>query len=291
MKVIVTGANGMVAKALAKHCEDIGDEVVAMPKEQLDIANRERVLECVRMVAPDAVINCAAYTDVDGCETNQKLCYDVNAKGVENLALASKAAGSGYLTISTDYVFEGGKKGFYTQDDRPNPQSVYGRAKLEGETLAKRANERSIIVRAGWIFGSGGTNFLSVMHQILASGNSVRAISDSWGTPTYADDLAKRIRQLIEVDKPLIFHVYNSGGLVSFYEFALKICDLLKYDRELVEKVSAGDLKRAAQRPEASGLKCLHSKNVGLSELQDWQDALREFLEKGKTQVPDNPNT
>lgn len=278
MKILVTGAGGMVARATIKQCQAIGDEVSAFTRHELDISDKEQVTKIFAREKPDAVINCAAYTNVDGAETNQDSCYAANAVGVENLALAAKKSGSAFVTISTDYVFDGSKDGFYTQRDTPNPESVYGKSKLEGEIRARRAYARSIIVRSGWIYGDGGTNFLSVMHELLAEGKQIKAIYDAYGTPTFAEDLARRLRELAELDMPCIFHVTNSGGGASYEEFALKVCEIKGFDKNLLEKVSNDTLKRPAPRPKNSRLDCLFSQKFGLSPLQNWEKALEEFL-------------
>jgi dTDP-4-dehydrorhamnose reductase len=142
------------------------------------------------------VLNCAAYTDVDGAESNPEAARLANTLGVENLAASSKSVGSRFVTISTDYVFDGENSGFYTEEDIPNPRGVYAITKYEGEVAAARANPESVIVRSGWIYGHGGTNFLSVMHTLLGQGKKIKAIGDAYGTPTFASDLAKRLREL-----------------------------------------------------------------------------------------------
>ncbi len=186
MKIIITGANGMVARSAIEHCRQLGDDVVACSRQDLDISDAERTLSVIRSEQPEAVINCAAYTDVDGAESNEAACYAANADGVENLANACKAADARFVTISTDYVFDGTKTDFYTQRDTPNPQGLYARSKLEGEIRARYAYARSVIVRSGWIYGSGGTNFLSKIPSLLSEGRSIKAINDAYGTPTYA---------------------------------------------------------------------------------------------------------
>lgn len=280
MKILITGANGMVARAAIKHCESIGDKVVSFARQDLDISNREKVFEVFENENPEAVLNCAAYTNVDGSEINVEQCYAANSLGVENLALASKKIDCSFVTISTDYVFDGSKDGFYTQRDTPNPQGVYAKAKLEGEILARSAYARSIIVRSGWIFGEGGTNFLSVMPQLLAEGKKIKAIYDSYGTPTYAVDLARRLRELAELDLPAIYHVANTGEGTTFEGFAKEVCRLKNYDSGLIESVSMNDLKRPAPRPVNSKLACLFSQKFGLSPLQSWEKALAEFIVK-----------
>jgi dTDP-4-dehydrorhamnose reductase len=278
MKILITGANGMVARAAIEHCRAVGDDVASFTREDLDIANREEVFETFKKEKPAAALNCAAFTDVDGSETKVERCYAANSVGVENLALAAKKFDSGFVTISTDYVFDGEKTDFYTQRDTPNPLGVYAKAKLDGEIRARDAYARSIIVRSGWIFGSGGTNFLSVMNRLLSEGKSIKAISDSYGTPTFAVDLAKRLRELAVLDLPAVYHVTNSGEGATFELFAREICRLKGYDANLIETVSMSDLQRPAPRPVSSKLACLFSEKFGLSPLQNWKKALEEFI-------------
>lgn len=279
MKILITGANGMVARAAVKHCESIGDDVTALTRQELDIADEKSVFDKFKTENFDAVLNCAAYTDVDGSETNVEQCYAANAKGVENLALAAKEVNCGFVTVSTDYVFDGTKDGFYTQRDTPNPQGVYAKAKLEGEILARNAYARSIIVRSGWIYGKHGTNFLSVMDRLLSEEKPLKAISDSYGTPTFARDLAVRLREFAALDLPGIYHVTNSGDGTTYAGFARKVCELKGFDTNLIEDVSFENLKRPAPRPVSSKLACLFSEKIGLSPMQNWEKALAEFLE------------
>lgn len=278
MKILITGANGMVAKATIDYCQSIGDEVVALTRQELDITDAEQVEATFLREKFEAVINCAAYTDVDGAETNHETCYRANAVAVENLALASRKIDAAFVTISTDYVFDGAKRDFYTQRDTPNPQGVYAQSKLGGEIRARNAYARSIIVRSGWIYGAGGTNFLSVLDKLLAEGKSIKSISDSYGTPTFAKDLANRLRELAELDLPAVYHVTNAGSGTSYLGFAKKICEIKGFDQNLIQSVSVNDLKRPAPRPVSSKLACLFGEKFGLSPLRNWEKALEEYL-------------
>ncbi len=278
MKILITGANGMVAKATTEHCRKLGDEVVALTRQELDIGDAEATGEVFTREKFDGVINCAAYTDVDGAETNEEICYRANADGVENLAAAAKKINAAFVTISTDYVFDGANEDFYTQRDTPNPQGVYAKSKLNGEIRARNEYGRSIVVRSGWIYGDGGTNFLSVMHRLLAEGKTIKAIGDSYGTPTFAGDLAKRLRELIELDLPNIYHVTNAGDGISYEGFARKVAEIKGYDQNLIQSVSTHDLQRPAPRPVSSKLACLFSQKFGLAPMRNWEQALAEFL-------------
>ncbi len=278
MKILITGANGMVARATAEHCRQIGDDVVALARQQLDIADKDGVFACFESYRPDAVLNCAAFTDVDGAESKPDEARDANVDGVRNLAEASKQTGARFVTISTDYVFDGAKTGFYDETDAANPSGVYAETKFEGELAAAKINEDSMIVRSGWIYGHGGTNFLSVMHRLLADGKRIKAISDAYGTPTFANDLASRLRELATKNVPGWFHVTNSGPGTSYLGFAEKVCEIGGFDKELIERVSNDDLKRPAPRPVSSKLASVRIEQLGLAPLPDWENALGEFL-------------
>ncbi len=255
-----------------------GDQVIPYDHKSLDISDREQVKQVFQTERPDAVINCAAWTDVDGCELDRERAFDANARGPENLATAGREIEAGLVTISTDYVFDGRKRGFYTQRDEPNPESVYGASKLEGERKAQRANARTIVVRTGFIFGQGGRNFLSTVVERARLGESLRAIGDAWGTPTYAPDLASRLRELAERDLPGVFHVVNSGPGASYEEFARAALEASGFERTNLEIVSMDSLERPAPRPSNSRLKCLLSEAIGLTPLPYWQDAVRSFV-------------
>jgi dTDP-4-dehydrorhamnose reductase len=278
MRILITGANGMVARAAIDYCRSIGDEITALTRQECDIANAGQVEKVFQSEKPDAVINCAAYTDVDGTETNREICYKANTTGVENLALASKKIDCAFVTISTDFVFDGTKDDFYTQRDTPNPQSVYAKSKLEGEIRARNAYARSIIARSGWIYGNDGTNFLSVLPKLLAEGKQIKAISDSFGTPTFAKDLARRLRELAELDLPAVYHVTNAGEGTSYAGFAQKVCEINGINKNLIKSVLTRGLKRPAPRPQFSRLKCLFSPKFGLSPLPDWEESLTNYL-------------
>lgn len=278
MKILITGANGMVARAAAEHCRMIGDDVAAFDRASLDISRLDDCRRAFEAFRPDAVLNCAAYTNVDGAESDAEQCYMANSLGPENLAVACGEADAVLVTISTDYVFSGEYEGFYTQHFTPFPRGVYARSKFDGEVRVRNANARSIIVRSGWIYGFGGTNFLSLMPDLLASGKSITAIADSYGTPTFAGDLAVRLRELAELDLPAVFHVTNSGSGTSYLGFAQEVCRVGGFDPEMVTSVSKDDLQRPAPRPASSKLACLFSERFGLSPLRDWREALAEFI-------------
>ncbi len=283
MKVMVTGASGLVGRAVVSHCTSQGERVTALDHRGLDIADESKVNAAFDSERPDVVINCGAWTDVDGCELDPERAQNVNARGPELLALGCRRVGALLITISTDYVFDGEKDGFYTQRDQPNPQSVYAVSKLDGERRAQLAWARTIVVRSGYIFGVGGKNFLSSVVERARRGERLRAINDMFGTPTYAPDLARQLRRLAQVDLPGIYHVVNAGAGATFESFARSALAIANLDPCLLESVSLSALKRRAPRPRNSRLRCLLSEAIGLDPLPYWQDALRDFATIGSS--------
>jgi dTDP-4-dehydrorhamnose reductase len=267
----------MVARAVTAVCEAAGDEVFPLDRAALDITDGEMVYDVLDRLRPEAVINTAAWTDVDGCELDIERAYAANARGPANLAVGCRRVGASLVTVSTDYVFDGAKMGFYTQRDNPRPLSVYGQAKLEGERTAQAANARTMIVRTGWVFGEHGRNFLSVIGEKLQRGETVTAISDAFGTPTYARDLARRLRELALRDLPGLYHVANPGGGVSYLGYVSELGRILGAAPDLIRSNPMRDVIRPAPRPYNSCLRCLLSEAIGLAPLPVWTEALREF--------------
>jgi dTDP-4-dehydrorhamnose reductase len=278
LKVFVSGSGGMVGQAVSSYCRASGDTVFAYDHRTLDISDRDQVVQTLKQDQPDVIINCAAWTDVDGCELDKARAFAANADGPENLAIGGRDVGAGFVTISTDYVFNGEKDGFYTQRDQPGPKSIYGLTKLEGERRAQLAYARAIVVRTGFIFGPGGSNFLSTIIDRARRGETLKAIRDAFGTPTYAPALAQRLRELGEQDLPGVFHVVNEGDGASYEEFARAALILGGYSSTRLESVAGESLKRPAPRPRNSRLRCLLSPRLGLTPLPSWHDSLRDFV-------------
>jgi dTDP-4-dehydrorhamnose reductase len=278
LRILVTGAGGLVGHNVVSYSQMQGDVCFAHNHRDLDITDQSAVNATLERERPNVVINCAACTDVDGCESDPQRAHDANARGPELLALGCRQINAQLITISTDYVFDGNKEGFYTQRDQPNPLSVYGASKLEGERRAQNAWARTVIVRSGYIFGSGGKNFLSTVVARARRGEQLSVITDSFGTPTYAPDLAQRLCRLAELDLPGTFHVVSSGEGASFEDFARLAFTVADLDQNMLRLVKLADLDRPAPRPRNSRLRCLLSEAVGLEPLPSWQDALDEFI-------------
>ncbi len=268
----------MVARAAIAHCRSQGDDVLGLSRSDLDIADREAVAYSLERFHPDVVMNCAAYTNVDGAETNVDASYAANATGPENLAAECRKLGAKFITISTDYVFGGEHDRYYDERSDPHPLGVYAKSKLEGEGRSQAANPDTLVVRSGWIFGPGGTNFLSVMPELLRQGKRLTAVSDSLGTPTYAVDLVARMRELAALEVSGIVHVTNAGEGTTYFGYGQKVCELLDVDPELLSPVTDAELKRPAQRPANSKLVSIRAESLGLQPLPHWEDALARFL-------------
>jgi dTDP-4-dehydrorhamnose reductase len=278
MRVIITGAAGLVGSALTEHCRARGDDELAFDREGLDITDERAVRETFGRLRPDAAVNCAAWTDVDGCELDPQRAFLVNSQGVEALATAARLVSASFVTVSTDYVFDGRREGhFYTQRDDPHPLSAYGAAKLEGERRAQAATARTSIVRTGWVFGAGGRNFLATVVERARRAEPLRAISDSYGTPTYAPDLAARLRELAELDLPGIYHDVNAGEGASYESFAREAVAAAGLQDARIESIQTDSLQRPAPRPRNSRLRCLLTEALGLRPLRDWREALAEY--------------
>jgi dTDP-4-dehydrorhamnose reductase len=289
LKVAVTGAGGLLGRAANAHCASEGDEVHAFDHRALDITDASAVKSQLGDLKPDIVFNCAAWTDVDGCESDPNRAERANALGPQLLASTCRDIDALLITVSTDYVFDGTKDGFYTQRDHANPISFYGRFKLEGERRAQTAYARTIVIRSGYIFGNGGTNFLSTVLDRARRGERLKAISDMTGTPTYAADLAARLRELAKLDLPGIYHVVNAGGGVSFETFARTALEIGGVDPARLTSTTLAELNRPAPRPRNSRLRCLLSEAIGLTPLRGWQAALEDFVTSQS--VTDKPPT
>ena len=273
MRVLITGAAGMLGRASADALASRGHEVVALPRDELDLLDAAEVTIAVERELPDVVLNCAAWTDVDGAEANEVAATRVNDQAAGVLAAAADTAGASFVYPSSDYVFDGRNPGPYVETDMPAPLSAYGRSKLAGETSAAAANPRSLIVRSSWLFGVGGPNFVETMLRIGEEQQEVIVVNDQVGLPTYTRHLAGGIAALIEVEATGIYHVAASGPC-SWFDFAQEIFD----QAGLACRVMAGTtemLARPAPRPAYSVLGTAHGDTPVLPH---WREGLASYL-------------
>ena len=277
MKILITGANGMLGSDLLNVLNsNKNNEIIATDLDTLNIS-KETAIEEIRKCAPELVINVAAYTDVDGCESNRNLAFEANSIGPKNLALACTKINAPLIHISTDYVFNGEKKEPYNEEDIPNPINVYGQTKLKGETFIQETFDNYFILRTSWLYGIGGNNFVKTMLKLSKSNDEISVVDDQIGSPTFTHDLAIAISNLIESDNYGIYHLTNSGNC-SWFEFAKNIFEIANIDIVL-NPVTTDEFPRAAQRPKNSVLNNQKWKNHGFKPLRNYKKALSDFME------------
>jgi dTDP-4-dehydrorhamnose reductase len=251
----------------------------------LDITDSAKTYREITRINPDIVIHSAAYTDVDGAETNMDLAFRVNALGTRNIALACQRFDTELLYISTDFVFDGEKGESYLEFDRPNPQSIYGKSKYWGELYIDSFLNRFYIVRSSWLFGKNGKNFVTTMLNLAKQKKEIEVVNDQIGSPTYTKDLAQAIAQLIgregkdsitRANLYGIWHITNSGQC-SWYEFAGEI---LQDSDVLLKPITSEELNRPAKRPKYSVLENSVRKLQGWKSLRHWKEALKDYLKE-----------
>jgi dTDP-4-dehydrorhamnose reductase len=274
--VLVTGAGGLLGRELAGVLAGGGWKVHGFTHQELDVADAAAVVNAAESLRPRVVVNCAAITNVDACETDPDGAWAVNAEGAGHVARAALQVGAGVVHVSTDYVFDGTRSA-YTESDEPNPLQVYGRAKLAGEDLVRRANARHYIVRSAWIYGIGGKNFLSHVLDIAARGEEIRAISDQRSSPTFVVDLAAAIAVLAGSGRHGTYHVTNEGGC-SYAEFCRYVVEFVGSPVAVTGVVGA-ELDRRARRPADSSLVGEAWAGAGFEALPSWQQAAAAFCE------------
>ncbi len=283
MKILVTGSQGQLGHALQERSLNHKDWIWKFTKRsELDITVPEKVQQFVYEFQPDWIINAAAYTNVDGSETNQELAFRVNAEGPHNLAMAAIEANAKLVHISTDYVFDGTKNEPYTETDQPNPLQVYGKSKLEGETLIQETGVPGIIIRTSWLYGTHGKNFVKTIIRLAEEKDEIQVVDDQIGSPTYVGDLAEAILELLS--KHTFHHLellhYSNEGGISWYEFAEKI-NLLCSLGCTIKLISSETLKQKAIRPSFTKLDVSQIKKFQLI-IQQWDDSLALFLNEKK---------
>ena len=276
MKILITGSNGMLGHDLENVLKD-KHELSLTTSKTLDITDKDKTMEIIKENNPDIVINSAAYTDVDGCETNQDLAYAVNGQGVENLALACRQIDCPLVHVSTDYVFDGTARDPIPEDGEIGPISIYGKSKLMGEQAIQEILDKYFIVRTAWLYGINGKNFPKTMLELAENHPEITVVYDEVGTPTYTPDLAYGISELIETDFYGIYHLTNSGSC-SWCEFARYIFEIADRDVNVVP-VTASEFSRPAPRPSYSVLMNKKWIENGFEPLRDYKEAISEYIE------------
>jgi dTDP-4-dehydrorhamnose reductase len=253
-----------------------GFDLTLWDKEEIDIADEYQVKTKIGNLKPEFIINCAAYTAVDDCETNKDLALRVNSQAVGYLAQTAKKIGAILVHISTDYVFDGKNRRGYEEDAQEfGPVNFYGESKLLGENLLKNLTDKHYLIRTSWLYGQNGSNFVETMLKLGKEKNEIKVVNDQFGKPTYTVDLAQQILYILNNNLPFgIYHVTNEtkAGGISWYEFAVKIFELKKLNTKIIPCTSS-EFPRPARRPEYSVLI-----NTKLPLMRDWQQALAEYL-------------
>ena len=299
MKILLLGHKGMLGSDLLTKLSR-EHKVVGMDKEEIDIVSADECENAIREASFDIVINAAAYTNVDGCETDREGCFAVNAEAVKNIAEACRNTKTRIIHFSTDYVFDGTAREPYKEDASCNPINVYGESKLAGERYLQTLSDNYLLIRTSWLYGIKGKNFVKAILEkaeakkyIADTMNKTNAkadgpstlsvVDDQVGSPTYTKDLAAAVSVLIEKNAQGIFHVTNRGSC-TWHQFAVKILKETGYDNIVVEPIKSIDLKRPAMRPAYSILSTQKFIQATGKTLQPWQLALQDYLNNSKLQ-------
>ncbi len=275
---LVIGSKGMLGRHVLNLLKELRVEYAEMDVEDIDIARLYSVMDAVEEIRPRAIINCAAVTDVDGCESAPDHAFSVNARGPENLARACSRFGCLLLHISTDYVFDGLKGCSYREDDPISPLGIYAKSKAEGDACVRELlPENHCIVRTQWLYGLYGRNFVEAILDQAREKTVLRVVNDQHGSPTYAHDLAIALIRLCNLGARGTVHVTNSGQ-TTWHGFASAILEKASLNRVKVLPISTGDLKRPAPRPLYSVLDNSRFINLTGAPLRMWEEALDEYL-------------
>ncbi|HEY4811264.1 MAG TPA: dTDP-4-dehydrorhamnose reductase [Solirubrobacteraceae bacterium] len=280
MRILVTGAAGMLGLDVLRAGARAGHELVGVDLPELDITDPDAVAQTYVQVAPEAVLNCAAWTDVDGAQTHVPQALAVNADGAGNLARGAAAVGIPMVHVSTDYVFSGeacvdasGARRPYVESDETGPRSVYGQTKLAGEDQVLRASRRHVVARGSWLFGVGGANFAATMLRLASERDAVQVVSDQVGCPTWTGHLAPALLGLIERGVAGLVHLAGAG-YVSWNEYAQEVFRQAEVACR-VDDASTADMPRPAPRPAWSALE---SEREDVLPLPPWQDGVAGYL-------------
>jgi dTDP-4-dehydrorhamnose reductase len=273
MKIVVTGAGGMLGQEIVAAANEVHHDVVGFTRTDLDVTNGPDVLRAFQRELPALVVNCAAYTDVDGSEDHEEEAFAINEDGARNVAAAAAVVGARIIHISTDYVFDGRKREPYVESDPTRAIGVYGRSKLAGELAVIEENPRHLIVRTSWLFGLGGKNFVETMLGLAAKQKELLVVNDQVGCPTYAGDLAAAIVELADYERLGIMHICGTGEC-TWYDFAREIFRQSQVD-VMVLSGTTEMLNRPAPRPVYSALV---SEREETPKLPRWDHGLHGYL-------------
>jgi dTDP-4-dehydrorhamnose reductase len=273
MKIVVTGAAGMLGSEVVAAANAVHHEVVGLTRHDVDVTNFDAVVERFERELPAVVVNCAAWTDVDGAEENEDTAYLVNADGAGNVAAAAAHVGARVIHISTDYVFDGSKADPYVESDGVSPLGAYGRSKLAGEDQVVANNPRHLIVRTSWLYGLHGKNFVETMLSLAERQSEILVVADQFGCPTYAGELAAAIVELADFEKLGVMHV-SGGEVTTWFDFAREIFRQSRTDVKVLSGTTSM-LGRPAPRPVNSAMV---SERDDAPVLKRWDHGLHAYL-------------
>lgn len=281
MDIVVTGAGGQLGQQLVADWTD--DDVIGLTRDDLDVTDEGAVLSTLGDLAPEVVVNCAAWTAVDACEDDPERAHRVNALAPWWLARACRNVGARLVHVSTDYVFGGtapstadGRPRGWTEFDAVDPRSVYGRSKAAGEQLVRETLREHHVVRTAWVCGGHDRNFVTTMLELADRGGPVRVVDDQFGSPTFTADLAPALRELAASDRYGTWHRTNAGH-TSWHDLAAAVFELADRDVDLGPQPSSA-LDRPAPRPPWSVLDATHATTAGLQAMPTWRDGLADLL-------------
>jgi len=282
-KLALIGADGMLAR-MVKRVAPSSFDLTYFDLPGFDMTNRDQVLASMSHLRPDVIVNCAAYTNVDGCETNDELALQVNGKGPGYLAEAALGVGAVLVHISTDYVFSGDKTKPYSEDDPTGPLSSYGRSKLAGEkSILDSGLKRYFILRTSWLYGPGGKNFVETIIRLAGEREELRIVADQYGSPTYTEDLANAVFQLLETSAPSGIYHFSNNGSCNWYEFAEEIVKLARVNKlpvkaERIIPIRTEDYPLPAKRPAYSIFSKHKYETITGQTIPEWQDSLIRYF-------------
>ena len=296
-KILITGAEGQLGSELVEVLSD-DYKVIAVDKEDFDISEFKAVTNFLTSSRPDVIIHCSAFTDVDACESEKEKAFKVNGIGTRNLAITATKLDSKFFYISTDYVFDGQKKGPYFEYDNTNPKSIYGLSKLLGENFVKEQLSKFFILRIGWLYGKNGKNFAKTMLDLAGNKKEIKVVGDQIGSPTWTLDIIRQIKKLMPTDFYGTYHC-TSQGSCSWFDFAVEIFKLMGYkeknkDDNLLtfenedgksfdlKKVTSQEFKTDARRPRNSVLDNYMLKIQDLDIMPHWKESLTTFINELK---------
>jgi len=277
VRVLVTGVGGQLGYDVIKELEKRNIECIGADKAEFDVTDFDAVHKFITDYIPDAVIHCSAYTAVDKAEDEPELCYLVNVVGTENIAKVCKEIDAKMIYISTDYVFDGIKEGFYEIDDIPNPINVYGKTKHAGERAVQEILDKHFIVRISWVFGINGNNFVKTMLRLGKELSELNVVADQIGSPTYTGDLAPLLVDMVQTDKYGLYHATNEGEC-SWAKFAEEIFRIAGMGVK-VNCITTDEYPTKAKRPMNSKMSKVSLVDYDFNRLPSWRSALERYLE------------